>query len=272
MPSVRLSRAIGRSPWRTCTSTDVWLSAAVVKISLFFVGIVVLRVISGVITPPRVSMPRDSGVTSSSRRSLTSPVSTAACTAAPTATTSSGLTPLWGSLPKSCFTASWTLGMRIWPPTRITSSISPGLTPASFMAWRHGPSVRSISSATSDSSLARVRVRTRCLGPLASAVMKGRLISVWSVVDSSHLAFSAASLRRWRAMRSLRRSMPFSFLNSSAIQSITRWSKSSPPRWVSPLVALTSKTPSPISRIEMSKVPPPRSNTAMVSSFFLSRP
>ena len=46
---------------------------------------------------------------------------------------------------------------------------------------------------------------------------------------------------------------------SSAIQSITCWSKSSPPRWVSPLVALTSNTPSPISRIEMSKVPPPRS-------------
>jgi hypothetical protein len=38
-----------------------------------------------------------------------------------------------------------------------------------------------------------------------------------------------------------------------------RWSKLSPPRWVSPLVDFTSTTPSPTSRIEMSKVPPPKS-------------
>jgi hypothetical protein len=30
--------------------------------------------------------------------------------------------------------------------------------------------------------------------------------------------------------------MPSSFLNSLASQSMTAWSKSSPPRWVSPLV------------------------------------
>jgi hypothetical protein len=38
-----------------------------------------------------------------------------------------------------------------------------------------------------------------------------------------------------------------------------RMSKSSPPRNVSPLVDFTSNTPSPISRMETSKVPPPRS-------------
>ena len=43
-----------------------------------------------------------------------------------------------------------------------------------------------------------------------------------------------------------------------------RMSKSSPPRKVSPLVDLTSNTPSPISRIEISNVPPPRSYTAIV--------
>ena len=61
---------------------------------------------------------------------------------------------------------------------------------------------------------------------------------------------------------------------SSARKSMTIWSKSSPPRWVSPLVALTSKTPSPSSRIEMSKVPPPRSYTAILRSPLpcLSRP
>jgi len=41
---------------------------------------------------------------------------------------------------------------------------------------------------------------------------------------------------------------------------------------VSPFVERTSNTPSPISRIEMSNVPPPRSNTAIFSSFFLSSP
>ena len=47
------------------------------------VGIVVLRAISVVITPPSVSMPSDSGVTSSSSRSFTSPASTPAWIAAP---------------------------------------------------------------------------------------------------------------------------------------------------------------------------------------------
>ena len=109
------------------------------------------------------------------------------------------------------------------------------------------------------SSLARVIFIRRCLGPEASAVMKGRLISVSIVVDSSILAFSAASLSRWRAILSRERSMPDSFLNSPTSQSWTRWSMSSPPRWVSPLVDLTSTTPSPTSRMEMSNVPPPKS-------------
>ena len=113
---------------------------------------------------------------------------------------------------------------------------------------------------------------TRCFGPDWSAVMNGRFTSVCIVVESSIFAFSAASLRRCRAWRSFRRSMPWSFLNSSTSQSMIRWSKSSPPRWVSPFVAFTSNTPSPSCRIEMSNVPPPRSYTATTSSFFLSRP
>ena len=43
---------------------------------LFLVGMVVLRPISLVKTPPSVSMPSDSGVTSNSRTSVTSPAST----------------------------------------------------------------------------------------------------------------------------------------------------------------------------------------------------
>ncbi len=48
-------------------------------------------------------------------------------------------------------------------------------------------------------------------------------------------------LEALQAIRSSRRSMPCSFLNSSATQLMTRWSKSSPPRKVSPLVERTSK-------------------------------
>ena len=69
------------------------------KVWLRLVGMVVLRSISLVMTPPSVSMPSDSGVTSSSSTSLTSPCSTPAWMAAPIATTSSGFTPLCGSRP-----------------------------------------------------------------------------------------------------------------------------------------------------------------------------
>ena len=82
-------------------STAGWLSVAVLKISVFLVGMVVLRGMSTVMTPPRVSTPSDSGVTSSSTTSFTSPASTPAWMAAPTATTSSGLTPLCGSLART---------------------------------------------------------------------------------------------------------------------------------------------------------------------------
>ena len=81
-------------------------------------------------------MPRVSGVTSSSSTSLTSPASTPAWIAAPIATTSSGLTPLCGSLPVSSLTFSWTAGMRVMPPTRTTWSIS---VPASESACLTGP-------------------------------------------------------------------------------------------------------------------------------------
>jgi hypothetical protein len=51
-------------------------------------------------------------------------------------------------------------------------------------------------------------------------------------------------------------------LACSMIQQNTRWSKSSPPSAESPPVAMTSNTPFDRRRMEMSKVPPPRSNTA----------
>jgi len=162
--------------------------------------------------------------------------------------------------------------MRVMPPTRITSSIFSLARPESRRQFSTGAMLRSIRSPTSCSSFARLSATFRCFGPLASAVMNGRLMSVLCELDSSHFAFSAASFRRCSAIASLDKSMPFSFLNSATSQSMIRWSKSSPPRCVSPLVAFTSNTPSPISSTEMSNVPPPRSYTATFSSFFLSRP
>ena len=85
---------------------------------------VVLRGISTVATPPSVSIASDSGVTSSSRMSLTSPERTPPWTAAPSATTSSGFTLRFGSRLKNSLTFACTIGMRVEPPTRTTSWMS----------------------------------------------------------------------------------------------------------------------------------------------------
>ena len=121
LPSDFESCAIGRSPCNTCTSTEVWLSAAVENIWLFLVGTVVFFCIKTVFTPPNVSIPSDKGVTSSKRTSFTSPCIMPACTAAPIATTSSGLIDLFGSLPNKFRTASCIAGILVCPPTRTTS-------------------------------------------------------------------------------------------------------------------------------------------------------
>ncbi len=73
LPKSLLSAAISLSPWKTLIVTADWLSSAVEKVWLFFVGIVVFLSINLVNTPPKVSMPRDNGVTSRSKTSLTSP-------------------------------------------------------------------------------------------------------------------------------------------------------------------------------------------------------
>ena len=57
-------------------------------------------------TPPAVSIPNDNGVTSRSNISLTSPINTPPCIAAPAATTSSGFIPLLGFFPKKFSTHS----------------------------------------------------------------------------------------------------------------------------------------------------------------------
>ena len=112
----------------------------------FLVGIVVFLSISFVATPPNVSIPNDSGVTSSNSKSFTSPVSTPPWIAAPRATDSSGLISLCGSLPTKFFTNSWTAGILVDPPTKRTLSISEDFNPASDRASSTGFLVSSTKS------------------------------------------------------------------------------------------------------------------------------
>ena len=273
LPISLLSGYIGLSPCAILISTAGWLSAAVEKTCDFFVGMVVFASINFVITLPIVSIPNDNGVTSNNKTSFTSPVKTPPWIAAPTATTSSGFTPLLGFFPKNFSTASWTAGILVDPPTRIISSISDLLNPALFNAVLQGSIVLLTRSSINWSNLALVSDLTKCFGPLSVAVIYGKLISVCADDDNSIFAFSAASLSLWSDIGSFLKSIVSSFLNSSANQSMIFSSTSSPPKCVSPSVDNTSKTPSPNSKIETSCVPPPKSNTTIFWSWpFLSSP
>ena len=175
-----LSPAISRSPWSTWTLTNGWLSIVVEKISVARAGSAVLRGMRRVNTPPIVSTPSDSGVTSSSSTSWTSPVSTPPWMAAPTATTSSGLTRRLASLPNISATTAWTRGMRVWPPTRITTSMS-------FARHARHRRARAGTARASPGRAARRAPRARSRSqrlirwrgwPSAPAARNGRLISV----------------------------------------------------------------------------------------------
>jgi len=87
LPRVLLCLVRGRSPSKTWMRTPGWLSAKVENVWLFLVGMVVLRAIKTAISPPAVSIPRDRGATSRSKResvfSEVTPVKMAAWTAAP---------------------------------------------------------------------------------------------------------------------------------------------------------------------------------------------
>ena len=164
-----------------------------------------------------------------------------------------------GSLPVSLLTSSCTAMIRVEPPTRSTLSSSAAVRPASASAVLTGPFVLSTRSAVSSSNLALVRFISKCFGPSWFAVMKGRLMLVVVADDSSFFAFSAASFNLCIAILSPERSIPSAFLNSSSIYCVIALSKSSPPSLLSPSVARTSMTPSPISMIDTSNVPPPKS-------------
>mmetsp|Transcript_107949 Transcript_107949/g.304149 ORF Transcript_107949/g.304149 Transcript_107949/m.304149 type:complete len:271 (-) Transcript_107949:3-815(-) len=208
-----------------------------------------------------------------SMRSLTSPVSTAACKAAPNATTSSGFTDWFGQLPPPSSRASaLTAGIRVEPPTSTTSPMSCGVSSASLMARATGALQRSSKSSQSNSKRFLVISTSRSLEPFSSLQMNGSETVACCMSESSTLAFSAASVSLCNACGLSKSLMPSFLSNSEASQPTIRRSKSSPPRRVSPFVARTSQTPLPTSKIETSKVPPPRSKTMIVSLFFLSSP
>ncbi|TYZ61875.1 hypothetical protein PybrP1_008955 [[Pythium] brassicae (nom. inval.)] len=230
-------------------------------------------------TLPTVSIPSDSGVTSTSSSefvaSLRMPDRIAPCTAAPYATASSGLIDFDSSLPLNRPESMvCTLGMRVEPPTSTSSVMSSGFIAASASTLSTVSSQRLNSSSPSDSNLARVTVA------LKSTPSKSESTSTDAdvVVDSMRFADSHAVRRRRIARGDDDGSrLRFLRLNSVSRYSTMLLSKSSPPRCVSPPVAFTSKMPFSIDRIDTSKVPPPRSkiSTFVFSPFwpaFVSRP
>mmetsp|Transcript_32808 Transcript_32808/g.87018 ORF Transcript_32808/g.87018 Transcript_32808/m.87018 type:complete len:336 (-) Transcript_32808:590-1597(-) len=276
-PRRELSLTNCRSPWYTWMKTLGWLSTSVVKVLLLRAGIAWFRSMTGVMTPPVVSMPRVRGVTSMSTRSLkppppamsakSCPVRIPAWTVAPKATASSGLTSPLGSLPpKNSLSSCRTLGIRVDPPTRITSSTWRLVRPASLRTFWTGTRVRLKRSMQSSSNLARVMRSRRSLPALMSSTSTVACICVLSSrLASSHWRRSLAMAD----LSALVSATPVRVSNCFATCATSRLSKSSPPRCVSPLVASTSNTPLLTVSSDTSKVPPPRSKTRM---FFICPP
>ena len=120
-------------------------------------------------------------------------------------------------------------------------------------------------------NLARLRVVSKLTGPLALIAKNGKEITVLSELDNSIFAFSAASLILARAALSVI-SNPDSILICVLIQSAKTLSQSSPPSLLTPAVEITSNVPSPISRIDTSNVPPPKSKTKIFSDLSVAKP
>ena len=166
------------------------------KTLLFEVGIVVFLSINGSLTPPKVSIPNVSGVTSSNTISLaTSPAIIPACIAAPIATASIGSTPDSASLPTTSLTNFLTNGILVGPPTMTILLISELVSFASSSAFSIEGLHLSMIDPINSSSLDLVSLNSRFLAPLdGSCAINGKLISVSITVDNSIFAFSAASL------------------------------------------------------------------------------
>ncbi len=181
--SERQSATFSRSPCTTCSAIAVWPSLKVVNSCAREIGMVALRGTIFSVSPPIVSSPSDSGMTSSSNQSSPGarlPASTLAWIAAPSATTWSGLRLLSGGAPKKSATAFWICGMRVAPPTMTTPLISAAVSFASRSTRFTGASVLLTSV----------------------SVMAVKVCSV-SVVDSDSPEASVASMRATACMVSV---------------------------------------------------------------------
>lgn len=113
----------------------------------------------------------------------------------------------------------------------------------------------------SSSNLALVKVKLKSIDSANEST------SIFVYVDELKilLALSAYVLSLLIALGFPLISIPFFFKNSDAQYSTILLSKSSPPKCVSPAVALTSNIPSSIVNNDTSNVPPPKSK---ISTFF----
>ena len=162
------------------------------------------------------------------------------------------------------------LGIRVEPPTSTISLISPLDICASFNTCSTGAIVRLKISIQKLSNLARVNTILKSIPSLIHS------ISILAKVADDRVLFacSAATAKRLIAFLLSERSILCFVLNSLIKYSIIRWSKSDPPRCVSPPVAFTSNIPSSILSNETSCVPPPQSNISifLLSDSFFSKP
>ena len=152
-----------------------------------------------------------------------------ACSAAPRAITSSGLTSVRGSRPKCRATWSRMYGSLVVPPTSTTSSRPASVSPARWTASSHTANVRSTTSAIARARSSRVISSLRSSGlPSGCATPSMRTVVVVRR-DSSSLVCSASPRRRSIAAGLVRRSSRWAALIFWTSMSTICSSRSSPP-------------------------------------------
>ena len=187
-------------------------------------------------------MPRDSGVTSSSSRPLTSPLQHAALNGSADGDALIGVDALERlACPVSFLTASCTAGIRVEPPTIRTLSSVGGLQAGvsqSLADGAHG-ALDQVSGQLVELGAGQRHIQVLGAGGIGgdegqvdvggggAGQLDLSLLSrfLQTLQQPSYPCAGRCCSRVWK---------------SSAIQLMMRWSKSSPPRWLSPLVARTS--------------------------------
>jgi hypothetical protein len=122
---------------------------------------------------------------------------------------------MFGFLPKNFSTSARTSGIRVIPPTSTTSLISFTSSLGIGEGLLHWFKRRGDQIPHQFFELGPSDFDEQVLGTIGVSSDKRLVDFGFLAVESSILAFSAASLMRWRASGSLDRSSPSCFLNSS---------------------------------------------------------